>query len=76
MNLGKQRRAQNTRKKHIVDDKEIADQTHILECIRGFYETLFKKCKHKTAAEIKSFLKVISIFRNSLKRNQNLVRRI
>ena len=29
-------------KKFGVDDKEITDQTHILEHIREFYETLFK----------------------------------
>ena len=29
-------------KKLVVDDKEITDQTHILEHIREFYETLFK----------------------------------
>ena len=40
LNLEKQRGAQNTVKKLIVDDKEITDQTHILECIREFYKTL------------------------------------
>ena len=48
--------AQNTIKKFIVDDKEITNQIHILECIRKFYETLFKKRKQKTAAEMKYFL--------------------
>ena len=55
LNLEKQRGAQNTIKKLIVDDKEIIDQTHILEYIREFYETLFKKRKQKAAAEIKIF---------------------
>ena len=36
LNLEKQRGAQNTIKKLIVDDKEIIDQTHILEYIREF----------------------------------------
>ena len=61
MNLEKQRGAQNTIKKLIVDDKEIIDQTHILEYIREFYETLFKKRKQKTAAEIKNFLRQLNI---------------
>ena len=34
LNLEKQRGAQNTIKKFIVDDKETTDQTHILECIK------------------------------------------
>ena len=61
LNLEKQRGAQHTIKKLIVDHKETADQTHILECIKEFYETLFKKRKQKTAAEIKSFLSHINI---------------
>ena len=55
LNLEKQRGAQNIIKKLIADDKEITDQTHILEYIREFYETLFKKRKQKTATEIKNF---------------------
>ena len=43
LNLEKQRWAQNTTKKLIVDDKETIDKTHILEYIREFYETLFTK---------------------------------
>ena len=43
LNLEKQRGEQNTIKKLTVDDKEITDKTHILECIREFYEILFKK---------------------------------
>ena len=61
LNLEKQRRAQNTIKKIIVDDKEIIVQAYILEYIREFYETLFKKSKQKTAAEIKNFLKHLNI---------------
>ena len=60
MNLEKQRGAQNT-KKLFVDDKEIADQIHVLKCISEFYGTLFKKLKQKTAAEIKSYLSRINI---------------
>ena len=60
LNLEKQQGPQNT-KKLIVDDKKTTDQTHILECIREFYETLFKKCKQKTAAEVKSFLRHLNI---------------
>ena len=41
LNLEKQQGAQNTRKKLIVDNKETIDQTHILECIKKFYEILF-----------------------------------
>ena len=61
MNLEKQRGAQNIIKKLIVDDKEITDQTHILECIKEFYETPFKKRKQKTATAIKSFLRHLNI---------------
>ena len=53
LNLEKQRGAQNTIKKFIVNDKEITDQIHILECKSEFYETLFKK--QKNVPEIKSF---------------------
>ena len=54
LDLEKQRGAQNAMK-NLVDDKEIIDQTHILEYIREFHETLLKKCKQKTAVEIKNF---------------------
>ena len=59
-NLEKQRGAQNTIKKLIVDDKEIIDQTHILEYKENFTK-LFKKRKQKTAAEIKHFLRHLNI---------------
>ena len=61
MNLEKQRGAQNTIKKLIVDDKEITDQTHILECFSEFYGAPFKKRKQKTLKEIKSFLRHLNI---------------
>ena len=40
MNLEKTAKSSKCNKKFIVDDKEITDKTHILECIRKFYETL------------------------------------
>ena len=40
LNLEKQRGSQNAIKKLFVDDKEITDQTHILEDIRELHETL------------------------------------
>ena len=54
-NLEKQRGAQNTIKKLIVDDKEIIDQTHILEYIREFYETLFKNANKKLQQKLNFF---------------------
>ena len=36
LNLEEQRGSQNTLKKRVVDDKEITDQTHILQHIREF----------------------------------------
>ena len=45
----------------IVDEKEITDLTHILECMRELYETLFKRREQKTATEIKSILRHINI---------------
>ena len=61
LNLEKQRGAQNTIKKLIVDDKEMIGQIHILEYIRELYETLFNKRKQKTASEIKIFLRPLNI---------------
>ena len=55
MNLEKQRVAQKTIEKLIVDDKEVIDQTHILEYIREFYETLFKKRNKKQRQKLKLF---------------------
>ena len=40
---------------------EIIDQTHILEYIREFHKTLFKKCKQITVAEITNFLRHLNI---------------
>ena len=65
MNLEKQRGSQNTIKKLIADDKEITDQTYILEHIREFYKTLFKTLEQKTVIEMETF-SVMLIFWNSL----------
>ena len=46
-NLEKQQGAQNTIKKLLVDDKETADQAHILECIKEVYQNIFKKREQK-----------------------------
>ena len=40
LDLEQQQGTQNTIKKLNGDDKETTDQTHILECIKEFYETL------------------------------------
>ena len=61
MNLEKQRGSQNTIKKLIVDDKEITEQTHILEHIREFYETLFKTREQKTEIEMEKFFSDVDI---------------
>ena len=42
-------------KKYVVNNKEIADQTHILEHIGEFYETLFKTWEQKTTMEMETF---------------------
>ena len=65
LNLEKQRGAQNKIKKLIIDDTEITDQTCILNHIKDFYETLFKKCEQKATAEIKDFINVIDVPRFS-----------
>ena len=61
MNLEKQQGSQNTIKKLVVDDKEITDQTLILEHIREFYETLFKKRKQETGTEKGIFFSDVDI---------------
>ena len=55
LNLEKQQGSQNTIKKLVVDDKEITEQTQILEHIREFYGTLFKTREQKTEIEIENF---------------------
>ena len=59
--MEKQQGSQNTIKKLVVDDKEITDQTHILEHIREFYETLFKTWEQKTEIEIEKFFSNVDI---------------
>ena len=61
MNLKKQRGSQNTIKKLVIDDKEIAEQIHILEPMREFYETLFKTREQKTKIEKKIFFSDVDI---------------
>ena len=46
-NSEKQRGAQNTIKKFIIDDTEVTDQTCILNHIKDFYEALFKNANKK-----------------------------
>ena len=54
-------RSSKHNKKIIVDGKKTSDQTHILECLKEFYEILFKKREQKTVTEVKSFLSHIKI---------------
>ena len=61
LNLEKQRGAPNKIKKLIIDDTEVTDQTCILNYIKDFYETLFKKQEQKPIVEIKDFLNVIDV---------------
>ena len=56
MNLEKQRGAQNTIKELIVDDKEIIDQTHILECYGNFMKLFFNNGIKKLWQKLKVFL--------------------
>ena len=61
MNFEKQRGSENTVKKLVLDDKEITEQTHILEHIREFYETLFKTREQKTEIEMENFFSDVDI---------------
>ena len=74
LNLEKQRGSQNTIKKLVIDDKEITEQTHILEHIREFYETLFKTREQKTKIEMENFLSDVDI--PKLSKIQNLKNQI
>ena len=60
-NLKKQRGAQNTIKKFIIDHTEVTGQICILTHIKDFYEALFKKLEQKTTAEVEDFLNVIDV---------------
>ena len=55
MNIEKQRGAQNTTKKLMADDKEITDQTVVLECVREFYEFFLKNVNKKLRQKLKVF---------------------
>ena len=61
LNLEKQRGSQNTIKKLVIDDKEITEQTYILEHIREFYETLFKTGEQKSNIEMVNFFSDVDI---------------
>ena len=54
-------RSTKYKKKLIIDDTEVTDQTCILNYIKDFYETLFKKQEQKPIVEIKDFLNVIDV---------------
>ena len=45
----------------IIDDAEATDQTSILDHIKDFYETVFKKREQKTTVEIKCFPNAIDV---------------
>ena len=53
--IRKKTRISKYNKKPVADDKEITDETRILEHIREFYETLFKTQEQKTAIGKESF---------------------
>ena len=61
LNLEKQWGSQKTIKKLVTDDQEITEQTHILEHIREFYETLFKTREQKTKIEMENFFSDVYI---------------
>ena len=64
MNMAKNRqnfKKKNTIKKLVIDDKEITEQTHILEHIREFYETVFKTRVQKTKIETENFFSDVHI---------------
>ena len=51
LNLEKQRCNENRIRKHIVNEKEINNETEILNQIKLFYETLFQKPSQKYSAD-------------------------
>ena len=65
LDLEKQQGSQNTIKKLVIDDKEITEQTHILEHIREFYKTLFKTREQKTKIEMENFFSDVDILKLS-----------
>ena len=69
MNLEKKRGYQNQIRKLIFDQKEIDNDAEILDKIKNFYETLFKKQSSKIATEIE---KLCVITTPSLKNDQTI----
>ena len=69
MNLEKKRGYQNQIRKLIFDQKEIDNDAEILDKIKNFYETLFKKQSSKIAIEIE---KLCAITTPSLKNDQTI----
>ena len=69
MNLEKKRGYQNQIRKLIFDQKEIDNDAEILDKIKNFYETLFKKQSSKIAIEIE---KLCAITTASLKNDQTI----
>ena len=62
LNLEKQRSNQNRIQKLIVNEKEINNETEILNQIKLFYETLFQKPSQKYSADdINHFLNTLDI---------------
>ena len=59
--LEKQRGAQNTIKKLIIDDAEVTDQSYILNNIKDFMKHYFKNENKKTMAKIKDFLNSLDV---------------
>ena len=59
--LEKQRGAQNTIKKLIIDDAEVTDQTCILNNIKDFMKHYLKNGNKKTIAKIKDFLNALDV---------------
>ena len=57
----KQQGSQNTIKKLVVNNKEITEQTHILEHIREFYKTLFKTQEQKAEMEMEKFFSYVGV---------------
>ena len=69
MNLEKKLGYQNQIRKLIFDQKEIDNDAEILDKIKNFYETLFKKQSSKIVIEIE---KLWAITTPSLKNDQTI----
>ena len=75
LNLEKQQGSKITIKKLLVKDKEITDQTQILEHIREFYEHFSNHGNKKLRLKWQKIL-VMLTFQNSPKIKQNFVTKI